>query len=264
MSRIQDRIKALERLKDIDEHRDKYLIIHYSSESFFNLEGKSPRIASIAVEDLESGQTNLFAIYKTADVMGIEWKSITEQYSKIERKMLDDFFQFVQENLSDKKWLHWNMRDSSFGFQALEHRYKSLGGKPIVVSNNAKIDLAQLFKDIYGPNYIEDPKMFKLMEKNEFTPSQILNGKGEAKAFDNGEYYKLSMSTSNKVRLFVKFINHANENDLKTNSSKKQQYGDSLKSYWYRFTKTRTYKIGYSIFWLFLGALASKIIELFL
>ena len=53
MSRITDRLKGLDTIKKIDKEKSKYLVIHYSSESFFALGGKSPRITSIAIENLE-------------------------------------------------------------------------------------------------------------------------------------------------------------------------------------------------------------------
>jgi hypothetical protein len=36
------------------------------------------------------------------------------------------------------------MRNINFGFQAIEHRYKVLGGKPYIVEDDRKVDLAKL------------------------------------------------------------------------------------------------------------------------
>lgn len=234
MSRITDRLKGLETLKKIDNNKSKYLVIHYSSESFFGLGGKSPRITSIAVENLEFGQTELFAIYKSAEEMGKSFDEILDHYNEIEKKMLDGYFDYLRNN-HNKIWLHWNMRDSIFGFKALEHRYQVLGGNPFVLSDNQQINIASLFKELYGSGYIEDKKMDKLMEKNQLEPKQYLTGAAEAKAFEEGKYYELSMSTSSKVRMFTQMVNMAIDKTLKTNTPEKKLYGKSLLAYWYRF-----------------------------
>ena len=99
------------------------------------------------------------------------------------------------------------MRDSIFGFKALEHRFQVLGGHPFLLSDNQQINIASLFKELYGPDYIEDKKMDKLMIKNELTPTPYLTGAAEAQAFEEGKYYELSMSTSSKVRMFTQMVN---------------------------------------------------------
>ncbi|KAJ79914.1 hypothetical protein [Enterococcus faecalis] len=234
MSQITDRLKGLDTLKKIDKDKAKYLVIHYSCESFYDLGGKSPRITSIAVQNLEFGQTELFAIYKSAEEMGKSFDEISKNYNEIEKKMLDKYFDYLKNN-QNRKWLHWDMRDSIFGFKALEHRYQVLGGNPFVLPDNQKINIASLFKEIYGPNYIEDKKMDNLMKKNDLKPKYYLTGADEATAFEKEQYYELSVSTSSKVRMFTQMINMAIDRTLKTNTSKKELYGRTFFAHWYRF-----------------------------
>jgi hypothetical protein len=52
------------------------------------------------------------------------------------------------------KYLHWNMRDINYGFAAIEHRHRVLGGSPVIVDDDKKIDLARLLIDIYGVGYV--------------------------------------------------------------------------------------------------------------
>ncbi|WP_424685113.1 hypothetical protein [Enterococcus sp.] len=241
MSRVSDRKNGLAKLKEIDKNKNDYLVIHYSCESFYGLKGKSPKITSIAIENLEYGQAHLFAIYKTAEKMKIEFEQIPERYPDIEKSMLDDFFAYVSKNES-KIWLHWNMRDSIFGFKALEHRHEVLGGDPEKIQDSKQINIAALLKDVYGPEYIADPKMQTLMEKNNLTPKHFLNGKDESEAFTNAEYYELSLSTSGKVRMFSQMVNLAVDNNLKVDTPKKQLYGTSFQGYWQRFTESRLFK----------------------
>ena len=54
MSRYTDYKYASGVLKEIENKPEKYLIIHYSCESFYNLGGKSPRIASISVRQFNT------------------------------------------------------------------------------------------------------------------------------------------------------------------------------------------------------------------
>ncbi|MCO4628661.1 hypothetical protein Si038_00748 [Streptococcus infantarius subsp. infantarius] len=213
MSRYTDYKYASNILKGIENKPEKYLIIHYSCESFYNLGGKSPRIASISVRQFNNAQTNNFSIHQYSEMLNIPITDDT--YRDIEKKLLTDFFTFVDKNL-DKIWIHWNMRDSVFGFNAIEQRFRVLGGKPQAIDNDKKIDLGHLFKLLYGGDYIENPHIEKLLELNKFNPKQFLNGKQEAEAFDNSEYVKLSMSTSSKVNLFSTFVTHAINQTLKT------------------------------------------------
>ena len=213
MSRYTDYKYASNILKGIENKPEKYLMIHYSCESFYNLGGKSPRIASISVRQFNNAQTNNFSIHQYSEMLNIPITDDT--YRDIEKKLLTDFFTFVDKNL-DKIWIHWNMRDSVFGFNAIEQRFRVLGGKPQAIDNDKKIDLGHLFKLLYGGDYIENPHIEKLLELNKFNPKQFLNGKQEAEAFDNSEYVKLSMSTSSKVNLFSTFVTHAINQTLKT------------------------------------------------
>ena len=55
------------------------------------------------------------------------------------------------------KYMHWNMRDINYGFPAIEHRYRVLGGNPVIIDDDKKLDLARLLIDIYGVGYAGHP-----------------------------------------------------------------------------------------------------------
>ena len=113
MSRYTDYKYAKHILKNIEEKPENYLIIHYSCEGMENLKGKSPRIASISVRQFNNAQTNNFSIHQYAEIIDVEISP--ETYKQIEKKLLEDFFKFVDKN-GEKTWIHWNMRDNNFGF----------------------------------------------------------------------------------------------------------------------------------------------------
>lgn len=261
MSRYSDYKHANKILRNIEKNPEKYLIIHYSCESFFNLNGKSPRIASISVRQFGNAQTNNFSIHQVAEQLN---KTITdENYLEIEKKLLDDFYAFVKIK-SEKVWLHWNMRDSSFGFGALELRYKILKGDPTIIDNDRKIDIGHLFKQYYGGGYIGNPHIQKLLEKNEFNDKNFLTGAQEATAFANKEYVKLSLSTSSKVNLFSTFITYAVNDNLLTDSPKWKRQGTNIIGLCATFYSTFWGKF---LFWLvntiiagIIGALIGKFI----
>ena len=196
-------------------------VIHYSCESFYNPPGgRSPRITSIALRKLGSAQTVSFSIHKVAEIKGIPLSDISDYYDCLEKEMLREFYHYLQ-SFQQMKYLHWNMRDSNYGFQAIEHRFRVLGGtndELHVVDDNNKIDLARLLIDIYGLSYIGHPRLEKLLEKNAITGLDFLTGAQEAEAFDNKEFVDLHRSTLRKVDVIANIAGRAHGRSLKTNT----------------------------------------------
>lgn len=160
------------------------VVIHYSCESFYDRDNpRSPRVTSIAVRNLDTGQTKSFSIHLVAERRGV-LDSIEQHYDALEKEMLEDFFQAVRER-QHCWWLHWNMRDANYGFEALENRLKALGSNPVsVVPEDKRVDLSRMFVSLYGVGYIGHPRLENLMEKNAITAKDFLTGKQEADAFE--------------------------------------------------------------------------------
>ena len=207
-------------------------VIHYSCESFDDRpEGRSPRITSIAVRNLGSGQTNSFSIHKVAEVRGVSLLEIGEHYDSLEREMLQDFYGHLK-NYRQAQYLHWNMRDSNYGFQAIEHRFRVLGGSNeelYVVHDNDKTDLSRLLVDIYGIRYIGHPRLESLIDKNDITRLQFLSGKEEAKAFDDKDLVALHQSTLRKVDVLANIAGRANDGILKANTTWWEMHGGGVR-----------------------------------
>lgn len=257
MSRYTDYKHASNILKEIEDRPEKYLIIHYSCESFFNLDGKSPRIASISVRQFNNAQTNNFSVHQYSEMLNIPITDDT--YRDIEKELLTDFFAFVDKN-TDKIWIHWNMRDTVFGFHALEQRFKVLGGTPVIIDDDKKVDLAYLFKKMYGGGYIDNPHIEKLLELNNLTPHRFLTGKQEADAFSSGHYHELSMSTSSKVNSFSTFLTLAINDDLKTNIPNWKIRGTNLVGLLATFQESTWGKIVFWVINLIVGGIIGAII----
>jgi hypothetical protein len=122
------------------------------------------------------------------------------------------------------------MRDINYGFAALEHRLRVLGGDPYVISDERKIDLARLLVSRYGTKYINHPRLQQLMAKNHIKPVDFLDGPGEAAAFDGKEYVKLHQSTLRKVDVLSNIVERTYNGSLKTNATIWDLHGGSLRA----------------------------------
>ena len=228
LNRLRKRKKIIKQLDCIFENANTSLVIHYSCESFYEkTDGKTPRITSIAVRNLESGQTDSFSIHQVAEEHHIEFSDITNKYDSLEREMLNRYFEFLNTH-QHCNWIHWNMRDVNYGFQAIEHRYRALGGTPIQLNEDKKFDLSRAIISLYGVSYIGHPRLPNLLEKNNITHKDFLTGEEEAKAFDNKDFVKLHRSTLRKVDTLANIIERTYNQKLKTNSTWLEQHGYSF------------------------------------
>lgn len=164
--RLRRRRDAKKQLTKINKNRNNVVVIHYSCESFYDHpDGTSSRITSIAVRNWVLGQTVSFSIHQIAErdkKLSIE--SINVHYDELEKKMLKEFYDYAEKHKNDT-WLHWNMRNINYGFAALEHRYKVLGGKPFEIHESCRCDLSLLLHWLYGRDYVEHPRFESLVEK---------------------------------------------------------------------------------------------------
>lgn len=221
--------KSRAKLNELFAQPEKVSAIHYSCESFYNLpDGRSPRITSIAVRNLSTAQTDSFSIHQMAELRGtpMTQAAIEPLYNELEKEMLDAFYAYLKINIT-QTFLHWNMRDKNFGFQAIEHRYRVLGGTPLIVPDDRKVDLSRLLVDLYGVGYIGHPRLENLLEKNSITARDFMTGKQEAEAFVAGKYVDLHRSTLRKVDVFCNIAVRAYDEKLKTLSSWKEAHGIS-------------------------------------
>jgi hypothetical protein len=223
--RLKKQKAAKQKLEHLFDRSDLSLIIHYSCESFFKRDdGKSPRIASIAIRYLHSGEIRSFSIHHYAEKLNVASSELDNEYEKIELELLKDYFKFVADHYS-YYWAHWNMRNINYGFQALEHRFQVLGGEPKVLPESRKVDLASTLQDIYGVEYAKKPVLATLCNLNEIKSELFLPGADEADAFERGEYMKLYQSTQKKVD-FISYVAELSlKNKLKTDATFWSRYG---------------------------------------
>ncbi len=205
-------------------------IIHYSCQSFYDRpNGRSPRITSIAVRDLDTAQTQSFSIHQIAEERHVPFDEIEAHYDCLERQMLDAFYTYIGKFLG-MKYVHWNMRNSNYGFAAIEHRYRVLGGDPVIISDDKKIDLARILIDIYGREYIEHPRLESLMVKNSIMFLDFLRGAQEAEAFEARNFVALHQSTLRKIDVLANIAALSHDHHLETNSNWWQMHGGSVRT----------------------------------
>lgn len=220
---------AKEKINKLYEDSTHVLLIHYSCESFYDIkDGRTPRVTSIAIRNLQSAQTRSFSIHKVAECKNIDINNISYNYDELEKEMLDDFFDFLEKKNDGYYFVHWNMRDENYGFSAIEHRYKVLGGEPFSLSEDRKVDLARELIDIFGRYYIDhgsSGRLLELIKLNDFTDKGALTGKDEAEAFKNGDYIKLHQSTLRKVDAMSNIFEGIVNGTLKTNAKWLDRHG---------------------------------------
>jgi hypothetical protein len=224
----EKRKAAKKALDAIFQHRETVNVIHYSCEALSdqNRVG-TPRITSIVVRDLGSGQPHSFSIHLTAEQRRVDLIHIDGKYDELERLMLDDFYKFVRDRLH-YKWVHWAMRDITYGFLAIDHRYRALDGVPTQIPDAQLFDLSAKLAELHGPDYADTPRLQGIMNLNPVSKTNFLSGPDEAKAFNDKQFVNLHRSTLKKVEVITHIAELEWEGKLKTKASWREEYGTSV------------------------------------
>jgi len=226
--RLTERAEGLGILKEILKDKNKSVVIHYSCESFVTTHGRTPRVTSICMRYLGTALTKSFSIHLQAQFEQKDFNNLTIiDYDDLEKKMLDEFYEFAKRH-KDFKWIHWNMRDSNYGFEAIANRYRILGGQAFEIDQDRKYDFPRVLGKIYTSGYEKnnpDGRLLNLANRNNITVIDALKGVDESAAFDNKEYLKLHKSTLRKVDIIDSIIDRADKNELKVSSKLKHIYG---------------------------------------
>ena len=203
--------------REIRNRPEQYYIVHYSSEGLYDEDsvGISPKITSIVVMHFATRQAISFTVHAIAEEMNIEKTKIFDRYNEIELKIIEKFYEFVRDRRANK-WIHWNMRNITFGFEHIEHRYRVLCSRePPVLPVEQRVNLNDALIERYGYKYAPDPRMKNLMSLNGSVPVGFLDGREEAAAFKRGDFIRMHNSTLSKVGFFnfvIKSVLHGKLN----------------------------------------------------
>ena len=210
---------ARARLKALFAHPSSVFVVHYACQSFGQTQQQgSPRIAAIAVRNLDSGQTTSFSIHQELELRRLPSWNSQAHLDELEGAMLARYFAFIRDH-KGMRFLHWNMRDLKFGFAALEHRFAVLGGLPAALHDHQLLNLAMLIPEIYGSTYAPRPHLPHLARRNALTLTGFLDGKDEPAVFNRGEYSAVHQSVLCKVTIIADVAQLAENRTLKTNAN---------------------------------------------
>lgn len=145
-------------------------------------------------------------------------EKIEGQYDRLEKEILEEFFGYAK-NHEDCIWLHWNMRNANYGFEALESRFEIHGEKPFRIPGPCRHDVARLLIELYGENYIEHPRLEMLAKKNGISMRDFIKGQEEPRAFDDRKYVALHRSTLRKVDIISDIVFRAADDTLVTDTN---------------------------------------------
>lgn len=205
------------------KNRSNAFAIHYACELF---DLPSPRIISIAARNFGTNATSSFSMDLAAAKHGLPLAGASaDDLDRAERKMLDEFNAFLAKH-QGHHWIHWNMRDAKFGFDALENRHRGLRGKPINISPANRFDLSSRLFDLYGDRHTPKANRLQfLATKNGITLSDFAEGDALAQMVAKGDYGAVHRSTLRKVDVIYEIADKAVRNRLKTDARVLDPYG---------------------------------------
>jgi hypothetical protein len=213
---------TVQQLRSLLNNPQEALVIHYSRQNLNDNERgmATPRIIAILIKSLDGITTNCFAIHHEAEKAKVILENITDYYDLLEANLIKGFNNFIKQN-PGRKWIHWDMNDVHFSFEAIEHRYKVLveesGAGYVQVPNNDRINLNQVIKAIYSSNYEKDPQLDNLMRTNNV--GQLRDGfltlPQEAQAFRELGFPSILESLRCKVNFLLEVIEKAANDTLK-------------------------------------------------
>ena len=229
-----------ELLEKYASNRTGYVLIHYARQNCFSeIYEKGPRVVSIVVMNMGNEQMLTFSLLKSSENYGVDFFSLTdEEKDNVEYKMLESFYECVERN-KDKTWLHWNMKNNNFGFYAINERYKCLGGTPFAFDDAKLVNISDLLKRKYGPNFARDcqwkgeevGKMYDIFSLNKITDAKILGGEAEIKEYILKNLLSVEQSVLAKIKALKIIVEKLVNNVLVTRGSVlKDVYGIGVNS----------------------------------
>jgi hypothetical protein len=213
--------KLLEGLQNGSSHA---FVIHYSRQNLSdNEDGRAtPRIVAIMMKSIDGRETHCFAIHHEAEKAKIISEEIENYYDMLEERLLKAFNAFVGQN-RNCLWLHWDMNDVHFGFEAIKHRYMVLCESTDEfndIPTHNRININELLKDIFGSKYEKEPRLENLMKTNNDggVMDGFLNVSDEAKEFKKLGFPTILESLRCKVNFLLDVIDKAYNDTLKVSS----------------------------------------------
>jgi hypothetical protein len=201
----------LRELRQAYERGEQILAVHYACEDLYQAKDRPAAVACIAVTETIEGSTIAFALSDAPP-------SVQDDAREVD--LLNRFYQHLQAR-PDAHILHWNMNSSTYGFAALESRYRYLTASPpeYLPSSSRLYDLDALIADQFGEEYAKHPKLANIAALNKLSKRFFLQGAEEAKKFSAGDIGAVKGSTTNKVKIILGLFERLVEGTLQTQTS---------------------------------------------
>lgn len=257
--RQREEVKTL--FSDIRHNPKKYLFIHYSSESFENNQGV-PRILTVKISNAEGNDIKTFSVLHEAIIRKIDENKIAEKIDELEKAMLNKLLIYVISlNPQYQIFLHWNMKDSSYGFEAIALRYEVLNGKDDfnVFDKFTKINLSDELQKLYGEKYIGKPRIQCLIGKNKLEKPAMQ--KKDEKFLSEGKYAKLQNSFNARYESLLKIVHLALDGRLKTNHNIVDRYGFNPAGFYELIKSSWIWALGGAVVWLLITLLVGSFLS---
>ena len=210
MGVIKDRKAAVNNLKKITEDSSKVLFIHYSASRTFDDDDYgniSPIITSIVIKSLDGQIDKQFAIHLEADKAHIPKDQIQDSYRELELRILKLYNNFAKRHL-DCYWIHWDMKNIHFGFEAIKHRYEKIFedlSDYCDIPSNKKKNLRSIIEGMYGEGFVNGADM--ICNSNNVEDSTFLSIDDESSQFESKNFFAVIKSVDLKVDFIKKATN---------------------------------------------------------
>ena len=183
---------SLRPLRRALEGGEGLLAVHYACESFLTATDHPPGIASVAINDLKTGEIIGFS---RADCPP------NKDTAECELNLLRRFFDELNSR-QDSHVLHWNMDRPEFGFGALLKRWQFLTEQPgEFTTPRQRYDVDGLYVAVYGEHYAPHGKLESMAQLNDLDMRSFRSGKEEAEAYDAGNWALLGRSSASKANI---------------------------------------------------------------
>lgn len=212
MGVVKDRKIAVKNLKKITEDSSKVLFVHYSASNTYDDDDYgniSPIITSIVIKSLDGQIDKQFAIHLEADKADIPKDQIQDSYRELELRILRLYNDFAKRHL-DCYWIHWDMKNIHFGFEAIKHRYEKIFedlNDYCEVPNPKKKNLRTILEGMYGDNFVSGSDTLKalmLCNSNDIEDGNYLSFDDESSQFGNKNFGAVIKSVDLKVDFIKK------------------------------------------------------------
>ena len=172
--------------------QDTYAI-HYSCDGFYNGGAYAPAICAIVLVNYATKELHAFALNNYI----VQGKSLIES----EQQLLKDFVGFYK-NLTNPIFVHWNMDNLEFGFNAIRARAENFGLYDLDLTKIKDYNLCTIFYTNFTTS----------LEQNNCKRVTVLSGKDELICFNKCAFKTVKMSTEGKVLglidLFEKYLSN--------------------------------------------------------